>query len=1267
MIGKEILNYKIISLIGTGGMGSVYLAEHTLISEQKVAIKVINANMVNDFTRDLLKKEAKRLATLNNQNIVTFHNYHIDNEGNVYLVMEYAEGRSLDDYINNINGLIVEERICPVFEPILDAVGYAHKKGILHRDIKPANIIIGEDNTPKILDFGIAQIIKDNGEGEEEETFIMGTPSYMSPEQVKGEKLDERSDIYSLGVLLFQMLTGSAPYDTTTLTEHEINSKVIEEPLPRMKSYYKYISDKVQAVVDKATAKDPKDRYKNTDEFKKALHNAIYPSKTKKWVKIAAAATAVIVLVAGYFIWDYNRVKTYYYKDYTEQWGIPVGIGKLSSNEKISRCYRFQYQRGKLLSVAHVNSYGKVIEDNESERRERPVDQEFHYTDNGKIHKVLVKDTNGKVLYVKSYNEKLNAMTYQYDDEYGTERFLSNTTVGYGDLFGDRSATQNKGRVSRLWLEYDDNGYVITERYAGLDNTPVGDADHIYGKRYIRDQKGRVVEIQYIGKDGQPQPTKWGLGIKTFTYDGDDNWVKSEYLTVDRTPSLDDKDGVAMYVLEYDADGNVIYQLHKDSEGYMMYQKKNGIAGVHNYYNDRGQVIQQDYLDYDRQPMFVTQSGHATEKYKYDDNGFLNEVSFYDVEGNPIENNEGITTIKVTNDDKGNFLEYWVYGIDGNITMPKNGVAGTKYEYDDKGNILKVVYYDADKFPTNEYMGTYGNIYQYNDKNQIISICSLDKDLQVAPGLNGVTYIKYDYDNRGNNIRMSYYDVDGEKLINSGYGYAVAYSVFDETGNNVENGFLNADNRAVIPFGQGSAKIIYTYDENGNRNSARYYDASNRLTLVDINDEDYDIALSSVAGYNLKYDNNGNIVEVIGIGTDGSKIPNRLDIRYVYDNYGNKVECSYYLNDKPTNNTHGYQTTKYKYNSNNKPVEQAFYDKNGHLVVSLVDGFAIQRTEYDDKGNIVKVSEFGDDYRPCVNDENWSSIEFEYDNYGNPVKISYFGANGKPTRADLCIPVVITKFDKSGNMTYYAMQNERGEFYTGDDGWSISRMEYDSKNNKIAESYYDSSNRAVNTASGGYHKVKNKYDSANNLTETSYWNKNGGKATYDNVHIIVNKYNDRGNIIDVASYDVNSKPVDNGSGYQHVIIRYNEDGTVATTRLYYRSDGALVMQEDWDGQNWISRNAATPWLDELNNLQPYLPMDMEWCVIKKMEAVSPNECKVTLSVSKSLNDLSSSEIEDLKLAVTDLLDTLNDMFGHQPVITCNLYDRNHDLIYSAYI
>ena len=163
MIGKEILNYRIISLLGRGGMGSVYLAEHTLIKNEKVAIKVINANMANSFTREQLQHEAEHLAALNHNNIVSFKNYQVDEEGNLYLIMEYADGMNLGDYIKYVSGLIVEERICPIFEPILDAVGYAHKRKRLHRDIKPANIVITDEGVKtRILDFPATSFVHDN-------------------------------------------------------------------------------------------------------------------------------------------------------------------------------------------------------------------------------------------------------------------------------------------------------------------------------------------------------------------------------------------------------------------------------------------------------------------------------------------------------------------------------------------------------------------------------------------------------------------------------------------------------------------------------------------------------------------------------------------------------------------------------------------------------------------------------------------------------------------------------------------------------------------------------------------------------------------------------------------------------------------------------------------------------------------------------------------------------------------------------------------------
>lgn len=249
-----------------------------------------------------------------------------------------------------------------------------------------------------------------------------------------------------------------------------------------MRTYYKYVSDKVQKIVDKATAKEPGERYQTCDDFKKALHRVIYPPKIPKWVWTSVAAIVLLMIGGGVYFWDYNRTKVYYYKDYVEQWGVPQGIGELSSREMshVNRLYRFEYKKHKLQRMSHVNSKENIIEDGESERNERPLDMLLYYTDKGNISRAKVLDRSGKVLYVKSYNDKLNTVIFQYDDEYGTEKTLGAQTIGYVRALEDNGV--EKGKISRWLLEYDENGYVSTIRYAGFQNVLVGDAHNIYGQ-----------------------------------------------------------------------------------------------------------------------------------------------------------------------------------------------------------------------------------------------------------------------------------------------------------------------------------------------------------------------------------------------------------------------------------------------------------------------------------------------------------------------------------------------------------------------------------------------------------------------------------------------------------------------------------------------------------------------------------------------------------------------------------------------------------------
>ncbi|MDA0764044.1 MAG: protein kinase [Proteobacteria bacterium] len=259
--------YKIIKKIGSGGMGDAYLAEHEVL-ETKVAIKSLHSNLVNDESfRTRFRTEAKVHAKLDHPNIVKLIDYKESKEG-LFLIMEYVEGKQLDDYIYNDSGPIPEKELLPLFAQILDAISHAHEKGLVHRDIKPANVIISKGKI-KVLDFGIAKELSTES-GLTKTGVQVGTPMYMSPEQVNGEKIDKLTDIYSLGVTLFYMAAGKPPYENSNAIKMGI--RIISEPFPTAKEFYPGVSEKIETIINKATQKKKTNRYQSCEEFKKALN-----------------------------------------------------------------------------------------------------------------------------------------------------------------------------------------------------------------------------------------------------------------------------------------------------------------------------------------------------------------------------------------------------------------------------------------------------------------------------------------------------------------------------------------------------------------------------------------------------------------------------------------------------------------------------------------------------------------------------------------------------------------------------------------------------------------------------------------------------------------------------------------------------------------------------------------------------------------------------------------------------------------------------------
>ena len=320
MIGTTVSHYRILEKIGEGGMGQVYLAEHTKLKRQ-VSLKFLSKKLTEDETRkQRFIQEARAAASVEHPHIAAI--YDIDEaDGRTFIAMEFVRGESLREAINN--GKLNLRRSLELDFQIADGLAKAHERGVVHRDVKPENVLVSEDGYAKIIDFGLAKLLEPlvQHEGSEEtetklrtkEGLVMGTVSYMSPEQARGQSIDARSDIFSFGVLFYEMLSGKAPFRKSSLAE--TLSAVLNETPPTVSISSAELAPDIERVLRKALAKDPSDRYQNMKDLAIDLRDLrgefgtsssrpmvavpASPAKTP-WPWIAVAAVALLGVVLGW-------------------------------------------------------------------------------------------------------------------------------------------------------------------------------------------------------------------------------------------------------------------------------------------------------------------------------------------------------------------------------------------------------------------------------------------------------------------------------------------------------------------------------------------------------------------------------------------------------------------------------------------------------------------------------------------------------------------------------------------------------------------------------------------------------------------------------------------------------------------------------------------------------------------------------------------------------------------------------------------------------
>ena len=354
MIGKIILHYKIIEKLGEGGMGVVYLVDDLKL-ERQVAIKFLPEHFTKDKENvERFEREAKATAALNHPNIVTIHEI-AEEDDQTFIVMEYVEGKSLREVVIEYNlGL---DKVVDIISQISEGLSKAHKAGIVHRDIKPENIIINQDARVKILDFGLAKL---KGVSKlTKETSTLGTIHYMSPEQLQGKEVDHKSDIWSLGVVLYEMLTGEAPFKGNY--EQAVIYSIMNEQVEPLTDLRTGVPMELERIMNKSLAKGPNERYQYVDEMLtdlKALKSQRLGIEDKKIKPAKVPDQMNSIAVLPFVNISSDKENEYFSDGMTEE--LINALAKIKGLKVVSRTSVFQF-KGKQYDIREIGRSLDVV------------------------------------------------------------------------------------------------------------------------------------------------------------------------------------------------------------------------------------------------------------------------------------------------------------------------------------------------------------------------------------------------------------------------------------------------------------------------------------------------------------------------------------------------------------------------------------------------------------------------------------------------------------------------------------------------------------------------------------------------------------------------------------------------------------------------------------------------------------------------------------------------------------------------------------------
>ena len=1213
-LNKGILfhnRYLLVSALGEGASADVWKAKDTKANDLTVALKIFSQHSELDTygLRDF-EREFTTVYNMKHSNLLPPTGYDICN-GRPYLVMQYCENGSCSSMKERIG----EEDLLKFLHDVSAGLEYLHDHNIIHQDIKPDNILLDDNCNFMVTDFGISVSADKNGL--DSSNASGGTRDYMGPERFQGITVNA-SDIWSLGATAYELFTGYPPFG-----EHGGLLQAQGEKIPDMSELK--LQPEVKDILKSCLAEDPSKRIK-ANEIRQKIElywetGAWIRHSNKNVIAIALTAAASIILCLGIFLWDYNRTKVYYYKDYAEFKAVPKGIGRLSHNtmKHRSSSYKLEYRKFKLRRLSLVNSAGKVVKHSDTEYAvSRFPDVRYYYTDKGDVDYLTVYNEFGTLLFKMDYDENLKTATFRQNDEYGTEMNLdANTnTLNKGsenNLFTDKS------RISRYQFSYDERGLLTERRYVGFQNVPACDANNIYGQRYTYDKKGRKIEEAYIGADGKITSDSNGLAFRVYEYDKNDNWISVEYLNVERKGSHDGNN-CTIVKLEYDKYGNRIKESYYSYDGKPSIRTDFNISGLKYVYNEKGFRVSESTFGIDGSPAYNSH-GFVTSRNSYDENGYSISQELLDENNEPVlSKDEAYSCLKTTVNDKGQNLELRCFDEYGLPCELSNGVHKYTYKYDKNGNLTEERYFDKEGNQTLVDGFYSGVICEYDEFNHTTKEYYIDEKGQLTTCDGIIACFNFEYNRQGAVTKVSFNGKNGNLVV--------------------------ADNMY--------AGYTYTYDEIGNKKSCQYFDAEGKPCSLN----------SGVSKTEYFYDSKTNFMTKESWYDVNSKVIK--DFIYKYDSKGNTIESYTLKGDKLMPGT---VVTKHSYDSNNRETSEWYCNLNGSKVRGTNVLYAQVKYEYDERGNCIEATFWDTDGSPATEEGKTHKRTREFNVMNQVISEKNYGKDGKPISGSDSNPEGRVKYDKWGNMVEISCFDGYGNPRLGSNGAFITKYEFDKRGNKIHEEYLGLKQELVILKGADYAKADFIHNSHGDITESNF---------YDTKKLIRSekrKYNEKNQVVEECYYDENGKLNDKFYGVSKVTIEYENNGVIPIRKKYFNSSGEMLASEKYNkktgewGDIVYNENvtANLPWETLVHNDAQQCPQKIsDECLIKSITKSNSNVTVTFKLTELSMYNLGDFDDTEFKAGLVEFKTEFRKRWNlpSNVTLTFNVVDKAERLMYS---